>query len=110
MKALEKIIQCALDLRKDFKSIIMKGEDGEDFPYHKLFGLMRAVDESNLKPGEPIFVIRAQDVSSADGIDAYGLSATWKGATIEFQESVNKRAREFREWQRLNPKYVKRPD
>ena len=72
-----------------------------------VFDAMRKAD---LKPGEPIFIIRGQDAAAPDAIRNYGMQAEHAGASVDFLAEVSRREQEFREWQRINESLVKIPD
>lgn len=56
-----------------------------------------------LHPGEPFFLIRAQDVYSPAAVQAY--------ATISGQHHlIHPVVQEFLDWQKANPDKVKQPD
>lgn len=64
----------------------------------------------NIPEGEPLFILRAQDVTVVPVIRFYGTSALAAGATPEFVQHVNEDAYEFEQWQEANPGRVKIPD
>lgn len=56
-----------------------------------------------LHPGEPFFLIRAQDVYSPAAIQAYA-------AISQRHHEIHPVVTEFLEWQKANPDKVKKPD
>jgi len=65
---------------------------------------------SNLGPGEPYFILRAQDILSIFAIEAYAVLVEKYGGQTEQMESLTKVREEFLNWQRANPGKVKLPD
>lgn len=56
-----------------------------------------------LHPGEPFFMIRAQDVYSPAAVQAYA-------AISNNHKEIHPVINEFLEWQKANPDKVKQPD
>jgi hypothetical protein len=104
MKALEQIIHEVETFRAGPRHATL--EEIESF-LKKLTDLAATAD---LKRGEPLFVLRGQDVATPDAIKNYREVAAFRGARIDFQQAVADRERDIREWQRLNPDSVKVPD
>jgi hypothetical protein len=72
-----------------------------------LFVILR---QAELKPGEPLFIIRGQDAAGPAGVHDYAQQAQHVGASVDFTQAVSQRELDFRDWQRMNPHYVKVPD
>lgn len=58
---------------------------------------------------EPVFVIRAQDISAVVAIKAYFVEAAIHGATFDYDTMVST-VEEFQQWQADHPELVKIPD
>lgn len=63
-----------------------------------------------IESSEPVFVIRAQDVTAVPAILAYADIAHEAGAGAEFVEQVKLSAEEIRAWQEKYPERTKVPD
>jgi hypothetical protein len=105
MKSLDQVILKAEELRKARDRGELLGQ--ANYALSLIFDLLEAAD---LKKGEPVFVLRGQDAAAPASITNYRSTAAHVGSRIDFQQSVDKRAEEFYEWQRLNPELVKVPD
>lgn len=69
----------------------------------------RRIFEEATARGEPVFVVRAQDVQSVAAIQCYrGLSVT--NVDPDFVQALDDLAAEFQHWQRLHPSQMKLPD
>lgn len=65
---------------------------------------------STLRPGEPFFVFRAQDILSSFAIEAYLTLVEKFNPTGPQAESLTDALNEFRAWQQAHPQEVKLPD
>lgn len=64
----------------------------------------------SVRPGEPVFILRAQDKIAPDVIDAWLDMAAHHDAPSEKLDDAERILAEFREWQEANPGKVKVPD
>jgi tRNA G46 methylase TrmB len=62
-----------------------------------------------LKPDEPWFLLRGQDVLTPPTMEEYAVSLEEIGK-LEMAADVRDHAQAVRAWQRANPQYVKQPD
>jgi len=65
---------------------------------------------SHLRPGEPFFIFRAQDILSSFAIEAYLTLVEKFNPTGPQAESLVEALNEFRAWQQAHPQEVKLPD
>ena len=62
-----------------------------------------------LKPGEPWFLLRGQDVLTPETMSDYALNLESIGK-VEMAADVRRHAAAITAWQWANPQYVKEPD
>lgn len=62
------------------------------------------------KPGEPLFIIRGQDITAVPVLREYEREARKMGASEEFLAEVKKSRMKFEDWQKANQSTVKVPD
>ena len=60
--------------------------------------------------GEPVFVVRAQDVVAPQIVKQYAAEAFLHGASESFRKKVENAVSEFEQWQSENDERVKIPD
>lgn len=67
------------------------------------------VEKGNLRPGEPIFLLRAQDLLATDAVRAYADLARISGR-LEVERLAKAFAQRMEMWQDQNQDFIKLPD
>lgn len=95
--------------------IMLQDDEGNPAPFDKLEGEFLLIPTnlskclSTLRPGEPIFVLRGQDASAPNIIQAWAARNS-RTSPIEKVDDAIKHAGYISAWQRANPKLVKFAD
>ncbi len=76
--------------------------------YDRKYGKV-TTERGTIGEDEPVFVIRAADVSASAAIEAYAFHARRFGASTSLTDPVFERAEQVRAWQRRNPDLVRIP-
>ncbi len=76
--------------------------------YDRKYGKV-TIERGTIGEDEPVFVIRAADVSAPAAIRAYAFEAQRHGADASLTTPVFERAEQVRAWQRQHPDLVRVP-